>query len=92
MSVSNQTRLVLMRALIARINRKLSPDQELKETRGERSRAELGDYYVIDTRMNAVIAKHVLPEAFGRELGCLASWESVDEWVAERTRESDDQS
>ena len=56
-------RTVTMRALIQRINRKLAAQEEvLKVTRGEKWRGEFGDYYAIDLRTNAVMAKHVDPE------------------------------
>jgi hypothetical protein len=39
---------VSMRALVQRINRKLAQDGEvLKKLRGERYRAEFGDYYIV---------------------------------------------
>jgi len=71
---------VTIRSVIARINRRLKPDLEmLKVTRGERMRQAVGDYYIIDFRMNAVLHHDVDPEALGRELGVLRDYEMVVE-------------
>jgi hypothetical protein len=72
---------VTVRALIARINRKLkASDEVLKATRGEgRARQEFGDFYVLDFNRNAVMQKNVDPEQLGRELGVLKPWEEVQE-------------
>jgi hypothetical protein len=67
---------VSMKALMARINRKLAHEDEmLKATRGERYRHDLGDYYVIGIRVGGVNASHVDPEELGREIGVLKPWE-----------------
>lgn len=70
-----------MRALLARINRKLANEGQagraIKAPRGERLQQEVGDYYVIDYSMNAIMSKHVDPEELGRELGVLHPWEEV---------------
>jgi hypothetical protein len=69
---------VTMRALIQRVNRKLATDGEvLKTTRGARAHQELGDYYVLNVRMNAVARHDVDPEALGRRIGVLRPWEYV---------------
>jgi hypothetical protein len=66
------------RALIQRINRKLWHDDEvLKTARSERARFDLGDYYVLDWRINGIVGKNVDPEEMGRELGVLKAWEKV---------------
>ena len=66
------------RAIIQRINRKLKPDLEaLKVARNERMRLDVGQFYIINYRMNAVIHRDVDPEALGRELGVLKAWEEV---------------
>ena len=71
---------VSTRALIQRINRKLATEQQqLKATRGERYRNDLGDYYIIDANRNFVIAQHVDVEKLGREMECLSSWEKLGE-------------
>ena len=67
---------VSTRALVQRINRRLAGKwQRLKTTRGDRAQSELGDYYVIDTKHNSLVATHVNLEAYGRELGALQKWE-----------------
>src|SRR4029077_4905862 len=50
------------RALVQRINRKLATqDEVLKKTRGARAIQELGDYYILDLRANALLFKDVDP-------------------------------
>lgn len=69
---------VTMRAVIARINRKLKPDLEaLKISRSARLRFDVGQYYIVDYRINAIQHHNVDPEAMARELDCLAAWEEV---------------
>jgi len=71
---------VTMRALIQRINRILAKDTEkLKIPRSNRARQELGEFYVLDLRINGVLQKHVDPEELGRELGVLQDYERVVE-------------
>jgi hypothetical protein len=73
---------VTMRALIARINRKLTgDDMQLKKTKGVRARIDLGDYYVLNTRYNAIMYhyKDCDPEELGRELGVIKPYERLDE-------------
>jgi len=69
---------VTARALIQRINRALAKDNEiLKTTRGERAVQDLGQYYVLDFNMNAVMRKDVDIEEFGRQLGALKDFEKL---------------
>jgi hypothetical protein len=71
---------VTVRAVIQRINRKLKPDLEaLKVSRSERMRQEVGWYYIIDYKMNAITHHRVDPEKLARELGVLQDWEAVTE-------------
>lgn len=71
---------ITQNALMKRINRALAKEGErLTVTRGERWRSELGDFYVLDVNMNAVVAKHCDPEKLGRELGVLRKWERLAE-------------
>jgi hypothetical protein len=71
---------VTMRAVIQRINRKLAADKEvLKVARSERMRQAVGDYYVVDFRINGVLHHDVDPEAMARELGVLKGYEQVTE-------------
>ncbi len=69
---------VTERAVVQRINRKLrDDDQVLKVTRGERARLDLGDFYILNWRLNVIADKFVDPEEMGRELGVLQPWERV---------------
>jgi hypothetical protein len=71
---------ITMRALIQRINRKLREhDEVLKAIRGERWRAEYGDYYVLNCARNYVTEMHVDPEKLGRELKVMQDWEVLAE-------------
>jgi hypothetical protein len=68
--------LVSERALIARINRKLKPDEQaLKIKRGWRS--SLGNFYLVSYSGNYILNEDVDPEALGRNLGVLQAWEAV---------------
>lgn len=65
-------------AVIKRVNRALAhDDQQLRVTRGERLRMDVGDYHVIDWRRNLILNQHVDPEAMARELGVLRQDEAV---------------
>ena len=68
---------VTMRAVIARINRKLKPDDEVVKVPRGRWRQELGDYYVLDWHRNYIVDHHVDPEVLGRKLGVLGDWEEI---------------
>lgn len=71
---------ISMQALIKRINRKLKPNLEaLKIARSERLRIDVGQYYIIDYRLNAIQQHNVDPVDLGRELGVLHDWETVVE-------------
>ena len=68
---------VSMRALIARINRKLKDEGEvLKAARSERVASSVGLFFIV--RRNAITTQHVDPEALARELGILNLWEHLD--------------
>jgi hypothetical protein len=69
---------ISMRALIARINRKLRPDNEaLRAARGARAKRDFGCYYVVNLNRNLVVAHHVNPEDLGRKLAAMREWEQV---------------
>ena len=72
---------VSVRALMARINRKLhATDRALKKARGVgRARLDVGEFYVVSGRRNLAVSTHVDPEDLGRELGVLRPWEGVRE-------------
>lgn len=76
-----QTAPVTLRAVIQRINRTLKKDGgQIKAARSERARQSLGDFYVVDTQLNAITAHDVDPEELARELGLLMEYEElVDE-------------
>jgi hypothetical protein len=71
---------ITQRALIARINRRLAKDDMiLKAARGERMRQAVGDYYVVNVRINGVLQRYkdCDPVEVARELGVLKEWETV---------------
>jgi hypothetical protein len=69
---------VTTRAVIARINRALKPDdQMLKITRGARAQVDLGRYYVLNYMRNLIVKHHVDPETVARKLGVLKDYEEV---------------
>ena len=73
---------VTERALIQRINRVLAKqDEMLKVTRGQRARADLGDWYVLDVQRNTVMrsnmSSHLSLEDYGRKLGALQPFEKL---------------
>jgi hypothetical protein len=72
-------RTVAIGALIMRINRRLNRQRrELKITRGQTARRELGNYYVLDLDQNLVVATHLDPERTGRELRVVDPDENVE--------------
>jgi hypothetical protein len=67
------------RALLQRINRTLSErDEVLKKARSERVSDDLGRYFVLDTRLNAVVRKDVELEGYGRSLKALKDYEVLE--------------
>lgn len=69
---------VTTRAIIQRINRKLAAEDEvLKVARGANLEQQVGRFYIINYRMNAVMHHDVDPEALGRDLGVLKAWEKM---------------
>jgi len=71
--------LVTVRALVARINRKLAKGQEvLRKCRGDsRFIHDLGDYYVVDVKRNVVVDRDVELETYARALLVLRQSEKV---------------
>ena len=67
------------RALVQRINRKLTKDDEqLHATRpGTRAKFDLGRYYVRDFRRPNIVRMHVDIEDLARELEVLQPWEEM---------------
>jgi hypothetical protein len=71
---------ISMRALIARINRKLKPEWKmLCASRGARAQQELGDYHVVNFHQNVIVDDHVDPEDLGRGLGVMRRYERIIE-------------
>jgi len=67
------------RALLQRINRALSGcDEVLKKARSERVSDDLGRYFVLDTRLNAVVRKGVELEGYGRSIKALRDYEELE--------------
>ena len=65
-----------LRSVIARINRRLKTDDEmLKAAHGERMRQQVGDYYILNFRINGVMHHDVDPPR--SLLGVLKEWEKV---------------
>ena len=68
-----------IRALIARINRKLAKQEEcLKTARGAYLKRQFGAYYVVSWRSNLATATAVNPATLAQSLGVLAPWECVE--------------
>ncbi|MEX1097994.1 MAG: hypothetical protein WED34_18270 [Planctomycetales bacterium] len=72
---------VSVRALMARINRRLPEYHKLKTNRRWIPRAigDPGHYYVVDQYYNRIVAMHVDLETYGREIGALEPWECLEE-------------
>ena len=69
---------VSLRALTQRINRKLAEDdQVLRAPRGNRPHKADDDYYIVNTKINAVHARGINIETLGRKLGVLKEWEAL---------------
>ncbi|MBB3103006.1 hypothetical protein [Azomonas macrocytogenes] len=69
------------RALVARVNRKLTPrDTQLKRCSIDSTRhAATGSFYQIDLATGRVIADHLDLEAMARKIGVLADWEELEQ-------------
>ena len=72
---------VALRALIARINRKLAHQDEMVRVCRPNSHGwdTTGDFYRVDLRTNSIIDTYVDIEKLGRELGVLKGFEIVAE-------------
>jgi hypothetical protein len=71
--------LVSRRALIQRLNHALAETRLLlKKTKGGRMKKQLGEYYLIDLKRNALVEKGVDMEKLGRKHGVLAAWERLE--------------
>ena len=66
------------RTIIQRINRKLaSENQKLKKRGHGQRRGDLGDYYIVDSRNNSIMATHVDLMGLGQELEVLDLGETI---------------
>jgi hypothetical protein len=68
---------VSMRALIARINRKLKADDEKLCATRERWRGNLGDYFIVSLTSNIITCRHVDVEELARDIGVLRACERL---------------
>jgi hypothetical protein len=78
--MAKQTLPISERSLVRRINRKLADDdQALRMARGESAKRHVGEFYVVDTRRNFIVSKHIDLVMFAREMGALKPWEQVQD-------------
>jgi hypothetical protein len=71
---------VSVKALVARINRKLKPDDEkLHRSRSPRMVIDVGEYYVVRWPVGGVVLDHLDLEDYARELGVLQPYEELRE-------------
>ena len=69
---------ITKRALLQRVNRALNKeDRQLKKAVGARLQQNVGEYYVVDLRLNAVAMLDVDPVELARKLEVLQPWERV---------------
>ena len=71
---------VSRRALLARINRKLSAEQmQMRQARqGTRLNQGVGDFYILDLSRNAVHDTYCNLEEWGKKLGAIAPFEVLE--------------
>jgi hypothetical protein len=71
---------VTMKALMARINRKLKANGEiLKTARSPNVETSVGRYFICDVNRNTITRQRIDPETLARELGVLPAWERVED-------------
>jgi hypothetical protein len=71
---------VTTRSLKQRIGRRLPPHQQLRSAaRSTRCQKEVGLYYIVDVARGVVIERNVDLEILARQLGCMPTWERVDD-------------
>jgi len=69
---------VTLRAVIQRINRKLSKDyKKLEKSRSINMKNNCGEYYILDTYRNTVIETQTNIEYLARNLGVLGAHEEI---------------
>ena len=65
-------------AMMARLRRALAKEEQaIHRSRSGSIEAELGEFYVVHTRLNSVVAQHVDPESWAREIGAVKPFEIV---------------
>ena len=73
-------RSITLKALIARINRRLHHNNEiLRTSRGERDLNRLGKFFIVDLNRNVITVEHVDPVLLGEQLGVIKDDEQVEE-------------
>lgn len=73
--MAKQTLPIREHSLIRRINRKLAEDDQV--LRLARAKRDVGEFYVVDTRRNFIVSKHIDLVMIAREMGALKPWEHV---------------
>jgi hypothetical protein len=70
---------ITRKAVISRINRKLAKDTDevLKVSRSARMKIDVGDFYLLDWRVNCVSGRDIDPETYARNLGVLKPFEQM---------------
>lgn len=72
--------VVTKNAVVKRINRKLAPQGlEVRKSRSGRERSNLGDFYLLEERSNAVLDSHLDLEGLAYRHNVLAPSEHVGE-------------
>jgi|SRR5450631_337945 hypothetical protein len=72
--------IVSTRSVTQRIGRKLPSHQQLRSAaRSTRWQEQVGLYYIVDTTKGTVIERNVDLAQLAGKLGCLATWEKVDD-------------
>jgi hypothetical protein len=65
-------------ALTSRVRRALAREgRQLRSPRSARDRQNLGDFFIVDTRSNTVVAQHCTVEGLGHELGLIRAGEQL---------------
>lgn len=74
----NMKRTVSIRALSARINRKLKSENKKLMKSAPSEKIEKGEYMIIDLTTNTVSRHSLDVESLAKELGCLADYEMIE--------------
>ena len=73
--------VISKRAALARINRKLKKSGELLKAckRDSRGWTDLGDFYAVDMKRNAISRSKLKLGDIARKLNALAAWEIIED-------------